>query len=249
MRYSIIVPVYNAGAFLRECLDSVLAQTSGDWECICVDDGSEDSSKAVLREYADKDSRFRVIEQPHQGVGIARNAGMDKAKGDYLVFLDADDMLLPDALEGLKDAAADIVSFLPLKRSGLFDSLAGNMIAWNAIYRREAVVGNRFPNLVNCEDLVFATNAYARAKNIVAGVRPWYVHRSVEGSAYNSHSWRRVKDSWRSIWLMRRAYSPALSGFTMRCMLEKKLLIHFLLHVLAEVPRAVFNQRRSMVNV
>lgn len=249
MRYSIIVPVYNAEKYLRDCLDSVLAQTCGDWECICVDDGAEDSSNRILHEYAGKDSRFKVVRQPHQGVGIARNAGMDKAKGDYLVFLDADDMLLPDALEGLKDATADIVSFLPLKRSGLFDSLAGNMIAWNAIYRREAVVGNRFPNLVNCEDLVFAANAYARAKNIVAGVRPWYVHRSVEGSAYNSHSWRRVKDSWQSIGLMRMAYRPALRGFPMRCVLAKKLAVHFLLHVVAEVPKAVFNQRRSIVNV
>lgn len=244
MRYSIIVPVYNAVVFLRECLDSVLVQTCGDWECICIDDGSEDSSKAVLREYADKDSRFRVIEQPHQGVGIARNAGVDKAKGDYLVFLDADDMLLPDAFEGLKDATADIVSFLPLKRNGLFDSLAGNMITWNAIYRREAVVGNRFPNLVNCEDLVFAANAYARAKNIVAGVSPWYVHRKIDGSAFNSHSWLRVRDSWRSIGLMLEAYSPVLNGFGMRCILTKKLVMHFLLHVAAEVPKAILNGKR-----
>ena len=249
MRYSVIVPVYNAGAFLQECLGSVLKQTCGDWECICVDDGSEDSSKAVLREYADKDSRFRVIEHPHQGVGMARNAGMDRAKGDYLVFLDADDMLLPHALEGLKDATEDIVSFLPLKRSGLFDSLAGNMITWNAIYRRAVVADIRFPNLLNCEDLVFAANAYPRAKTIVAGVKPWYFHRSVEGSAYNSHSWRRVKDSWQSIGLMRMAYRPALRGFPMRCVLAKKLAVHFLLHVVAEVPKAVFNQRRSIVNV
>lgn len=249
MRYSIIVPVYNAEAYLRECLDSVLAQTRGDWECICIDDGSEDSSKAILLEYADGDSKFKVIEQPHQGVGMARNAGMDRAKGDYLVFLDADDMLLPDALEGLKNATADIVSFLPLKRSGLFDSLAGNMIAWNAIYRRAAVADIRFPDLLNCEDLVFAANAYPSAKTIVAGVKPWYFHRSVEGSAYNSHSWRRVKDSWRSIWLMRMAYRPVLRGFPMRCVLAKKLVVHFLLHVVAEVPKAVFNQRRSIVNV
>lgn len=247
MRYSIIVPIYNARDYLRECLDSVLSQSCSDWECICVDDGSEDFSPFILDEYVKKDSRFKVISNGHNGVGAARNAGMDIARGDYVVFLDADDTLLPDALDGLKGETADIVSFLPLRKGGIFDSLAGNMIAWNAIYRREVVTGVRFPAFVNCEDLVFAAEAYARAKSVVAGVKPWYCHRAVSGSAYNSHSWRRVADSWRSIGMMVRAYRPTLKGLRMRLVLYRKMTMHFLLHVVAEVPRAMKESVRGFL--
>ena len=244
MRYSIIVPVYNAEKYLRDCLDSVLAQTCGDWECLSIDDGSNDESALILNEYAAKDSRFRYLQQKHTGVGSARNIGMDSAHGDYLVFLDADDTLLPTALERLNGETADIVSFLPMKKGSMFDSLAGNMIAWNAIYRREAVKGVRFPNFVNCEDLVFAAEAFARAETIKAGAPVWYCHNDVANSSYNSHSWRRVKDSWQSIWLMREAYQTMLRGVGMRLVLARKLCLHFLLHVVAEVPMALINFKR-----
>lgn len=247
MRYSIIVPIYNANEYLRECLDSVLSQTFDDWECVCVDDASDDTSPFVLDEYAERDSRFRIIHQRHAGVGMARNVGIDAANGDYIVFLDADDTLLPDALEGLTSETADIVSFLPLKEAGVFDSLAGNMIAWNAIYRSEVLTGVRFPNLVNCEDLVFAAEAYARAKTIVVGVARWYHHRVVSGSAYNSHSWRRVGDSWKSIGMMARAFRPALTGMQEHMLLARKLAIHFILHVAAEVPRATMSSMASWI--
>lgn len=239
MRYSIIVPIYNARDYLRECLDSVLSQVCSDWECICVNDGSDDFSPFILDEYIKKDSRFKVVTNGHNGVGTARNAGVAVAKGDYVLFLDADDTLLPEALDGLSAETADIVSFLPLKKSGVFDSLAGNMIAWNAMYRRDVVADVRFPDFVNCEDLVFAAEAYARAKSVVVGVKPWYCHRDVPGSACNSHSWRRVADSWKSIGMMERAYRPILKGVRMRLILCKKLTMHFLLHVVAEVPWAM----------
>ena len=224
------------------CLDSVLSQTFDDWECVCVDDGSDDTSPFVLDEYAERDSRFRIIHQRHSGVGMARNVGIDAANGDYIVFLDADDTLLPNALEGLKSETADIVSFLPLKEAGVFDSLAGNMIAWNAMYRREILTGVRFPNLVNCEDLVFAAEAYARAETVVAGVPRWYHHRVVSGSAYNSHSWRRVGDSWKSIGMMVHAYHPLAQDISMRLILWRKLVMHFLLHVIMEIPKTVLRK-------
>lgn len=245
MRYSIIVPVYNAERWLRKCLDSVLVQTCGDWECIFVDDGSEDASASIVNEYQRQDSRIKLVTQQHRGVGIARNFGVDRARGDYLVFLDADDTLLPTALEQLNGETADIVSFLPMKNGGMFNSLAGNMIAWNAIYRREMVSDIRFPDLVNCEDLVFAAEALARAKTVMAGVPVWYCHNNIANSSYNSHSWRRVKDSWKSIGLMRQAYSPMVNGIGMRLVLARKLLLHFLLHVVAEVPRTIFSKRRK----
>lgn len=93
---SVIIPVYNAEKYLRECLDSVVNQTLRDIEIICVDDGSTDSSPAVLAEYAARDSRVRVITQENAGVGPARNAGIRAARGEFVAFLDPDD-LLPDA--------------------------------------------------------------------------------------------------------------------------------------------------------
>lgn len=97
--FSIIIPVYNIAPYLRECLDSVLAQTFPDWEAICVDDGSTDGSGAILDEYAKKDSRFRVIHQPNAGVSVARNMALDTARGKWFVFLDGDDILRNDGLE------------------------------------------------------------------------------------------------------------------------------------------------------
>jgi len=98
MRVSIIVPAYNYARFLPHALDSVLAQTFGDWECIIVDDGSTDDTAAVVAKYADRDARFRYVRQENRGPAAARNHGMTLAAGDYLQFLDADDRLEPHKL-------------------------------------------------------------------------------------------------------------------------------------------------------
>ena len=100
-RYSIIVPVYNVKEWVRECLDSVLRQTFPDWECVCVDDGSTDGSSAILDEYAREDARFRVIHKKNGGVSSARNVALDNVCGDWLIYLDADDILTDVCLEAL----------------------------------------------------------------------------------------------------------------------------------------------------
>lgn len=107
MRFSVIIPVYNVEPYLRECLDSVLHQTFIDWEAVCVNDGSTDRSGVILEEYAAKDSRFKVLAKPNGGLSSARNAGMDVAKGDYILFLDSDDWLEPNALEIIANALND----------------------------------------------------------------------------------------------------------------------------------------------
>ena len=96
--FSIIVPVYNVAPYLRECLDSVLAQTFPDWEAICVDDGSTDGSGTILDEYKAKDVRVHVVHQKNTGVGATRNTALDVAQGEWLVFLDGDDLLMRDSL-------------------------------------------------------------------------------------------------------------------------------------------------------
>ena len=101
MKLSIIVPVYNTERYLPECLDSLLAQQWKDLEIICVNDGSPDNSAAVLSEYERKDPRIQVISQENKGLSGARNSGLRAASGDYVCFVDSDDLLLPDACERL----------------------------------------------------------------------------------------------------------------------------------------------------
>lgn len=96
---SIVIPVYNAARTLPRCLDSILAQTMTDYEVICVNDGSTDESLDILKSYASQDPRFTVITQPNSYGGAARNTGMDKATGEYLLFLDADDFFDERLLE------------------------------------------------------------------------------------------------------------------------------------------------------
>ena len=99
MRFSIIIPVYNSGSFLESALNSVVRQTFSDMEIILVDDGSIDGSGEVCERYAAKDDRICVIHQENSGAGPARNTGIEAASGEYIVFVDADDLLLPNALE------------------------------------------------------------------------------------------------------------------------------------------------------
>lgn len=98
---SIVVPVYNAERYLRQCLDSIVGQSFGDIEILCVDDGSEDGSRDILREYAARHPRLKVFCQEKAGAGAARNLGLDRATGDYLLFCDADDWLDRDMVRDL----------------------------------------------------------------------------------------------------------------------------------------------------
>ena len=96
---SVIIPIYNAGKYLRPALESVLNQNFSDWECICVNDGSTDDSAAVVREFVSLDPRFVLIDGiDNLGVSVARNSGMRAAGGEYVTFLDQDDLLAPGAL-------------------------------------------------------------------------------------------------------------------------------------------------------
>jgi glycosyltransferase involved in cell wall biosynthesis len=96
---SIIVPCYNQASFLPETLNSVLAQTAANWECIIVNDGSTDDTEAVAKEWAAKDERFKYIHQQNSGLSAARNTGIESAKGEYILPLDADDLIGKEYIE------------------------------------------------------------------------------------------------------------------------------------------------------
>lgn len=106
MKVSVIIPVYNTEAYLRECVDSVIGQTYGNIEVILVDDGSKDGSPAICDNYAASDRRIKVIHKENGGLSDARNRGVYEASGDYLIFLDSDDYwATPTSLEELVDVA------------------------------------------------------------------------------------------------------------------------------------------------
>ncbi len=112
---SVVVPIFNAEAFLRRALNSILSQTHKDWEAILVDDGSTDGSGRIAEEYAQRDMRFKVIHKENSGQSDARNLGMQHIAGEYLLFLDADDFLHPQlmslCLEAIQRDGSDIVCF------------------------------------------------------------------------------------------------------------------------------------------
>lgn len=99
MKISVVIPVYNAGQYLKKCLDSVIAQSYSLWEIIAINDGSKDSSWEVLRQYSEKDNRIKTETKDNEGPGITRNRALDKASGDIIVFLDADDYIEPNYFE------------------------------------------------------------------------------------------------------------------------------------------------------
>lgn len=98
-KVAVIIPIYNGEHYLRECLDSVCAQSLADIEIWCVDDGSTDSSCEILREFEQKDHRIKMLRQENQYCGIARNNGMDHSNSEYIIFWDCDDTFEPTALE------------------------------------------------------------------------------------------------------------------------------------------------------
>ncbi len=104
-KVSIVIPIYNVEPYLEECLASAIGQTLKEIEVICVNDGSTDNSMDIVRKYAKNDSRICIVEKENGGLSSARNAGMDAAKGEYILFLDSDDWILPETLEEIYEIA------------------------------------------------------------------------------------------------------------------------------------------------
>lgn len=108
-KISVIVPVYNAENYVSRCIESVLDQTYCNWQMILIDDGSKDKSLEICQRYADVDDRISVIHQENAGPGIARNAGIAKASGNYVVFIDSDDYIEKDYFQLLSKHDEDVV--------------------------------------------------------------------------------------------------------------------------------------------
>ena len=143
-KISIIIPMYNVEKYLRRCLDSVANQTFQEWQAICVDDGSPDNSGKIAEEYAAKDKRFVVVHKENGGVSNARNIGISRARGQYIMFLDSDDCIHHQTLEiAYKFAVendADLVSWRYDQK--LYDVILNGGDINNNVHTRDAIFYN-----------------------------------------------------------------------------------------------------------
>jgi len=214
-KVSIIIPIFNVGKHLRPCLDSASNQSLREIEIICVNDGSTDDSLAIIREFERSDPRIILIDQPNGGVASARNAGLDRAKGKYIRFLDGDDLLPLNACEILYDFAekngSDLLvcgyDYIPKegKRTSLFiypDAsfdlgdvqdrrvVFSNYLLFgtqNQFFRAETVKNIRFKPLSNGEDHVFYLEALCASRTFSTLGKPGYIYSHRDDSASHQH--------------------------------------------------------------
>lgn len=209
---SIIVPVRNVEKYLPKCLDSIESQTFKNWECILVDDGSTDRSGEICDKRAARDDRFRAIHIRHGGPSAARNLALEQARGQFIAFVDPDDVAHADLLRGLlqmiEEEDADVAqvgyellftSFtkpMPLaekrevlSRSQVTKGLVNGKIpcyVWNKLFRRE-VISVPFPEGMLYEDLYVMPLWMSNIRKMVVSPQILYSYRQRSGSIINSN--------------------------------------------------------------
>lgn len=225
MKLSIIIPAYNAEAYLPQCLDSILAQEHRDCEVIVVDDGSTDGTAALLEHYPD----VKVVHQENHGMSTARNRGLDEARGEYILFVDSDDLLTAGALETLVAdlSGEDIIAFNAKKlhdatgeqtyhptirepettdgwtyfcRHRLEATDIHFVCIWQRAYRRQFLIDNnlRFADgILRAEDDLFTTQAMLAAKTLRTITPCLYIYRIRANSITTTVDRRRFDDSLR----------------------------------------------------
>ncbi len=249
---SIIIPVYNAQRNLPRCLDSLLAQDFQDWEAILVNDGSKDSSGDIIDQYCEKDKRFRAIHQKNGGSGAARNAGLKMAAGEFLQFIDADDMIPENStasmLKGMEDHDLTISHFVIVdgerrySRGLIKQPLSADRrqflhllvqwpgsyyysALWNKLYRRNIVeeLGLRFQeDIIWGEDCLFNMNYYRAVGKVL--------YKPVEVYHYD----RRVSGlSWGSVFKLHKGIriKAMIYRALKRLYVEANLYYHYWLRV------------------
>lgn len=214
MKVSVIIPVYNTELYLRECLDSVLAQTHRDMEIIVVDDGSTDSSAAICDDYAAMDTGVRVLHCENGGLSVARNRGIAVATGDYVTFVDSDDYIHPEMLSVLLSAQADVVSCRFTRNekelgigSPVFKFHDSTEAAEGILYQKKAFTPSACAHLLKrellsdeslfrtgilYEDLDWLYRVYQSASGVKNCSSRLYFYRDTDGSILNKWNPRRL---------------------------------------------------------
>jgi capsular polysaccharide biosynthesis protein cpsI len=210
---SIIVPVYNVEEYLNECLDNIQSQTYKNLEVILVNDGSTDGSKEICEKYCKRDTRFRLINQTNQGQSVARNRGMQESTGEFLTFVDSDDVIKEDMLEQLMKQMTseniDIVECwythneqdLKLKteenigivfrgdtKEALVSLCRDNIVRLNPVaklFRREVIINFPFLEGLIYEDVYSGIGILKQIRNMVKINYAGYYYRLRPGSTMN----------------------------------------------------------------
>lgn len=206
---SVIVPVYGVEKYLRQCVESVLAQTFTRWELILVDDGSPDGSPEICDHFASIDTRITVIHQPNRGVSAARNVGIEVAQGDYITFLDGDDSFDDSYLQRMYSAVVDtgcsvaccdffeyndgeeivkkreksvrVYRAEEFVRDILYQRLCNNSV-WAKLYSRDVIGELRFNKDIRYEDLDLFYRFLLRTEKIAYLPMSLYNYRQSESS-------------------------------------------------------------------
>ena len=210
---SIIVPVYNVEKYLPKCLDSIINQTYKNLEIILINDGSTDKSGEFCKKYKDIDNRINVIHKINEGVSVARNTGINVAKGKYITFIDSDDWIETDYIESalkylmeykpdilinnyLRDIGGifNLTNITPVvfnKHQALFEMIRGKYFNWSpvaAFYSSTICKTNKFAaNIHYGEDLLFKYNFIKNSKNILYVPLSKYYYVNRDDSACNSY--------------------------------------------------------------
>ncbi|RQO31931.1 hypothetical protein DBR32_03755 [Taibaiella sp. KBW10] len=221
---SIIVPVYNTAAYLKECIHSIRSQSYADLEIILVDDGSTDHSLSICLEAAKQDERIIVLDKENGGQASARNLGLDIAKGDYIAFVDSDDTISPDLIaENIKlfeqDPMIEVVQFpiyrnygLPtafkdIARTGLIEGLEElyrqwiekDRISWivcNKIFKKEVFAGLRFKEGMVYEDNDMVTEVLSVIQKLyISDAGMYYYHSRDNSTTTSAHTLKKEQDT------------------------------------------------------
>ena len=190
MKISVIVPIYNVEKYLIRCLDSIDRQSFQDYEVLLINDGTKDSSGRIAWEYCMAHPKFHYYEKENGGLGSARNYGIDRASGEYLVFVDSDDWVESEYLQKLYTASVETDSDIAMcgitrvwengkkqtfnsgfSKTAVYDNIHDVIIktsnvAWNKIYRRELFDGIRYPERITYEDMACTPRVMIKAKRI-----------------------------------------------------------------------------------
>ena len=224
MFFSVVVPVYNVEKYLRECVDSVLAQSFGDFELILVDDGSKDASGNICDEYAANDARVKVIHKENGGQSTARNKGIEAANGEFAIFLDSDDMICDkDFLLDVYNAAAnnDVVVFRYCKYydDGRIDNCGIDLShiacsekvefirhlvkrdaffcsCWSKATRMSILKNNNiaFDESLSCEDMDWYFNVVSKAERFTVIDKAYVYYRQRENSVTSTFKKKSITD-------------------------------------------------------
>ena len=239
---SVIVPIYNNETTLRRCVDSILAQTEHDLEILLIDDGSEDGSALIADSYQ-PDPRVSVFHKENGGLSSARNYGLDRANGEYIAFVDADDWIEPETYKTALSFCKDVCVFgyfkdYPAKTqrrrptdvqktvSGeetlrrLIADASINHGVWNKLYRRSLFGGIRFPEGAIYEDIRTTYRILLKATQVELIPDAFYHYVQYEGSLAHDLSVQSSLDHWTATYELYRLFGERDETLKKACVLK-----------------------------